>query len=61
MSIYASTVLNKAISYIGTKEVPAGSNTVIFNTEYYGKKVKVLQCVKNMDHHVMDHVQQGIQ
>lgn len=40
MSIYASTVLNKAISYIGTKEVPAGSNTVIFNTEYYGKKVK---------------------
>ena len=40
MSIYASSVLNKAISYIGTKEVPAGSNTVIFNTEYYGKKVK---------------------
>lgn len=26
-------------SYIGTKEEPAGSNNVIFNTDYYGREV----------------------
>ena len=32
-------IINKAISYIGTKESPANSNNVIFNTHYYGKAV----------------------
>ena len=36
----SSDILNKAKSYIGTKESPSGSNNVIFNTHYYGKAVK---------------------
>lgn len=35
----ANEIINKAISYIGTKESPANSNNVIFNTHYYGKTV----------------------
>lgn len=35
----AKEILDKAISYIGTKEFPANSNNVIFNTHYYGKSV----------------------
>lgn len=35
----AIDIINKAKSYIGTKESPAGSNNVIFNTHYYGKAV----------------------
>ena len=36
----ATDIINKAKSYIGTKESPAGSNNVIFNTHYYGREVK---------------------
>ena len=36
----ANDIINKAKSYIGTKESPAGSNNVIFNTHYYGREVK---------------------
>ncbi len=36
----ASTILKKAKSYIGTKEKPANSNNVKFNTDYYGHSVK---------------------
>jgi hypothetical protein len=32
-------ILSLAESYIGTKESPAGSNNVIFNTHYYGREV----------------------
>lgn len=32
-------VMDKAMSYIGTKENPPGSNNVIFNTHYYGGPV----------------------
>lgn len=35
----ANEIISKAISYIGTKESPANSNNVIFNTHYYGKTV----------------------
>lgn len=35
----ANEIVSKAISYIGTKESPANSNNVIFNTHYYGKTV----------------------
>lgn len=35
----ANQIMDKAISYIGTKEKPANSNNVIFNTHYYGKEV----------------------
>lgn len=35
----AKDVMSVAISYIGTKEYPANSNKVIFNTEYYGSAV----------------------
>jgi hypothetical protein len=35
----ASTIIAKAQSYIGTKESPANSNNVVFNTHYYGKAV----------------------
>lgn len=38
-NVTAKQVLNKAKSYVGTKEKPAGSNNVIFNTHYYGKPV----------------------
>jgi hypothetical protein len=37
--VKASAILAKAKSFIGTKEVPANSNNVIFNTHYYGKPV----------------------
>lgn len=33
-------IIKKAISYIGTREYPAGSNNVIFNTHFYGKSVR---------------------
>ena len=33
-------VLEKAASFIGTKESPANSNNVVFNTDYYGYPVK---------------------
>lgn len=35
----AATIVKKAKSYIGTKESPANSNNVIFNTHYYGRAV----------------------
>lgn len=35
----AKDVMTKAISYLNTKEIPANSNNVIFNTHYYGKAV----------------------
>lgn len=35
----AKQIMNKAASYIGTKESPKNSNNVIFNTHYYGKPV----------------------
>lgn len=35
----SSTIINKAMSYVGTKESPRNSNNVIFNTHYYGTKV----------------------
>lgn len=35
----AKEIIAKAESYVGTKEVPAGSNNVIFNTHYYGRAV----------------------
>jgi len=35
----ASDIINKAVSYIGTKENPPGSNNVVFNTNYYGRPV----------------------
>ncbi len=39
MKITAKTVLETAIGEIGTKEKPAGSNRVKYNTWYYGAKV----------------------
>lgn len=35
----AEKIIELAKSYIGTKEYPAGSNNVIFNTHYYGRNV----------------------
>ena len=35
----AQDIIAKARSYVGTKESPANSNNVIFNTDYYGKPV----------------------
>lgn len=35
----ASQIISKAESYIGTKESPAYSNNVVFNTDYYGHPV----------------------
>lgn len=35
----ASTIMNKALSYVGTTESPSNSNNVIFNTHYYGYNV----------------------
>ena len=39
ITIKASTILEKAKSYIGLTEAPYGSNNVIFNTDYYGRPV----------------------
>ena len=39
MGATAADVMKKASSYIGTKESPANSNNVAFNTHYYGKAV----------------------
>lgn len=39
MGATASEVMQKASAYIGTKESPANSNNVSFNTHYYGKVV----------------------
>ena len=39
MAIYATTIINKAKSYEGTKENPSNSNNVVFNTHYYGRAV----------------------
>ena len=39
MNAQAKKVMDLAISYIGTKESPANSNNVIFNTHYYGGNV----------------------
>lgn len=36
----ADKIINMALSYVGTKESPANSNNVIFNTHYYGREVK---------------------
>lgn len=36
----ASEVMKLAKSYVGTKESPAYSNNVIFNTHYYGREVR---------------------
>lgn len=38
-AVKASTVIAMANKYVGTKESPANSNNVIFNTHYYGKAV----------------------
>ena len=35
----ASTIIDKAKSYVGTTEYPPNSNNVIFNTDYYGHEV----------------------
>ena len=35
----AKEIMEKALSYVGTKESPANSNDVIFNTHYYGREV----------------------
>ena len=35
----AEVVLREAAAWIGTKEFPANSNNVIFNTDYYGRPV----------------------
>lgn len=35
----ANEIIKKALSYLGTKESPANSNRVIFNTHYYGREV----------------------
>ena len=35
----AEQIMSKAISYLGVKEVPSGSNNVLFNTDYYGRAV----------------------
>jgi len=35
----ASTIIEKAKSFIGTTEYPPNSNNVIFNTDYYGRPV----------------------
>lgn len=35
----AAIIIKKALSYAGTKESPANSNNVIFNTHYYGRPV----------------------
>jgi hypothetical protein len=35
----ADSVMRKAISFLGTKESPSGSNNVLFNTHYYGHAV----------------------
>lgn len=39
MGITAKNIIDYAISQIGTKENPAGSNKVKYNTWYYGKEV----------------------
>lgn len=39
MAKTAKSVMDKAISYLGTKENPPDSNNVIFNTDYYGHPV----------------------
>ena len=38
-SMTAQKILKKAISQIGVKENPSGSNNVKYNTDYYGKAV----------------------
>ncbi len=35
----ATAIINKALSFVGIKEEPAGSNNVIFNTAYYGRTI----------------------
>ena len=39
MGVTTKTIIDYAISQIGTKESPAGSNKVKYNTWYYGKEV----------------------
>ena len=39
-SSIAGTIIAKARSQLGVKEVPAGSNNVKYNTEYYGRPVR---------------------
>lgn len=39
MSVTAQALIAAAEKYIGTKEAPAGSNNVVFNTRYYGRAV----------------------
>ena len=39
MPCSASEIINKARSFLGTKEEPPGSNNVVFNTDYYGHAV----------------------
>lgn len=36
----AETIIKKAVSQIGVKENPSGSNCVKYNTDYYGKVVR---------------------
>lgn len=35
----ATDIINKALTYLGIKEDPPGSNNVIFNTAYYGRTI----------------------
>lgn len=39
MAKTATAIINKALSFVGTKESPANSNNVVFNMDYYGKEV----------------------
>lgn len=39
MAETADSVVTKAKSFLGVKESPAGSNKVVFNTDYYGREV----------------------
>lgn len=39
MSVTAKAIMQMALMYVGMTEYPAGSNNVIFNTDYYGKPV----------------------
>lgn len=40
----AAQIINKAASFLGTKEEPEGSCNVIFNTDYYGEEVSDCMC-----------------
>lgn len=41
----ARDIMEKAISYLGTKENPPDSNSIVFNRDYYGYDKRVPWCV----------------